>query len=337
MEPKPKSDFTPIETLQMEALASRALIEAVRMKLFDELESPKTPTEIATACRIAEEGASVVLEMLQERGLITKTEGAYKNNPLASEFLVSHSPLYQGALLEVKQSFIELVTSEMGSLLHQPGSLEKQIFQKVPSSLYCESAVQYSIRGSLQDLVEVVIKQEGFSDMKLMCDLGGNHGRYSMALLDQNDHLASEILELPRVTPLSKEAIRETGYQERIAVKDFDLKADVLEPGRYDLVLVSHVLQMFADDLGNTIKKIGRGVKIGGLFVSQNMNPQSTVDPKLRTFNDMMARLLAHANHYLPEDVMKTALKKAGFVDIQTQPGGPGGTNLIVVARKRGD
>lgn len=331
---KPKCDFAPVETLLMEAVASHALVESVRMKLYDKLDTPKTLSEIAAAMEVAEKGMEVFLNSLEARDLLVKSGDFYSNSPLASEFLVSSSPFYQGGLLQIREGFVKLVNEEMASLLREPGSVQERIYQKMLPSDYLKGVAQHAMRGSLQDLVDFIAAQDNFSEMRALCDIGGNHGRYSMALLDRNPKLTAEILDLPKVTPFSKEAVHEAGYEKRIAVKDFDLRTDKLKPQAYDLVLISHVLQAFADSLESVIAKIGASVKRGGLFASQNMNPATGSNRKLKTSTALVSCLLAEANHYLPQDDLANALTNAGFVEIKMQVGGPGEANLMVVARK---
>lgn len=331
---KPECDFTPIETLLMEAIASRVLIESVKMKLYDKLESPKTLSEISVSVQASEEGMEVFLNLLEARGLVVKSGDFYSNSLLAAEFLLSSSFFYQGDLLRLKQGFSELVNENLLLLLQKPGCVREKIDQKVSPADYFKGVEQYTVQGDLQSLVEFVTVQDGFSEMRTMCDLGGNHGRYSMALLEQNPELTVELLDLPKITPLSEKAVCKAGYKGRIDVKNFDLRTDELVPQAYDLVLVSHVLQMFVDNLENVIAKIGRSIKIGGLFVSQNRNPDIKTDQKLKTCTDLLSRLLAQANHFIPRADLVAALTHAGFVDIQMQVGGPDDANLMVVARK---
>ena len=59
-----------------------------------------------------------------------------------------------------------------------------------------------------------------------MCDLGGNHGFYTMALLDRNSRLRGTICDLPEVVKLAKEVIPEMGYSDRIDTIGANLEAN---------------------------------------------------------------------------------------------------------------
>jgi len=91
---------------------------------------------------------------------------------------------------------------------------------------FMKSMGQGVMAGSIQDATEFISALPEFLDMLRMCDLGGNHGFYTMALLDRSPQLRGTICDLPEVVELAKEVISEMGYSDRIDTIGCDLEAN---------------------------------------------------------------------------------------------------------------
>ena len=76
---------------------------------------------------------------------------------------------------------------------------------------FMKSMEQGVMVGSIQDATEFISALPEFPDLLRMCDLGGNHGFYTMALLNRNPQLRGMICDLPEVVKLAKEVISEMG------------------------------------------------------------------------------------------------------------------------------
>ena len=115
---KPEHDFEPIAVLAMESVASRAFLESVRMKLYDVLEQPQSAAQVAATFEMPVPVTEAFLDLLEARNLLVRWDGAYVNSPVASEYLVSHAPFYQGDCIELHQRLNAGVVQQMADLLH---------------------------------------------------------------------------------------------------------------------------------------------------------------------------------------------------------------------------
>ena len=302
---KPYHEFESIEALSLEMITSRALLESVRMKLFDRLEASQTAEQISSALGTLEPATEALLELLTAKQLLEKTGSEYRNNPAASEFLVTSSPFYQGESLEFHADYSQRVVAEMGSLFrgNEGDRMWTSPRRATPEAL--RGIAQYAVRGSLQDAVDFITALPGFADWQSMCDIGGNHGRYSMALVDENPGLTSEIVDLPGLIPAIETLCEEAGYRDRISAVACDLRTETLLKEAYDLVFASHVLHVFADDLKPVIEKIAAALKPGGQLVFQGLNPEAGGNSDRKAIRELVTRLMGHATHFIRQEKLE--------------------------------
>ncbi len=331
---KPTHSYEPLETALLGGLVTGVIVESIRLRVYDLLETPHTVDELAVALGTDRVATQTLLDLLVCRGLIDRHCGTYTNTPLASEFLVSTSPFYQGQAIELHQASYDYVTSNLPDLLKQPGQARCQIRRKFASDKALEGVAQHAMRGSLQDAVEFIAALPGFTVMRRMCDVGGNHGRYATALLDRNPMLSAQLVDLPNVVDVVKAYCRDAENADRLTVLPIDLKTDTLPRNDYDLVLVSHVLQIFRDTLDETIQRIAASVAPGGWFVSHHMNPDGGAAPGTKATLDFMYHAMAKVDHFIHRDELERALKRAGFTRFIPGSTGPGDINLILAAQK---
>ena len=331
---KPRHTFEPIESLLAASVVSKALLESLRLRLYDLLETPQSVAQIAQATGTDESAMETFLRLLEGREMVARADGGYVNTPIASEFLVSTSPFYQGKSIQMQQAGYARVVENMPRLLKCPGESRGNIGRRFATNEAIEAVLQYALRGSLQDAVEFIIALPGFSDFRRMCDISGNHGRYSMELLDRNQDLSAVIAELPEVTRTVEKRIADAGYQDRLSTMACDLRKDDLPTDAYDLVLTSHVLQIFTDDLDAVLERIGASVAPGGWFVSQNLNPSARAGSRHVEAIDLATYLTRKIRHTVGREELEAGLRKAGFNDFIVGYTGPGQQNLILAGRK---
>jgi 2-polyprenyl-3-methyl-5-hydroxy-6-metoxy-1,4-benzoquinol methylase len=333
---KPQYDFRHIERILFGAAAADVLMESVRMRLYDHLETPLPASSIAAVIGIPEPATTVLLDLLEGRGLIQKSGQLYGNSPLASEFLVSSSRFYQGDALELQSGNLRRVLADMSNLLRKPGANRDDLTGRFASRGFMHGALQYALRGALQDAVEFVTALPGFSGWRRMCDVGGSHGQYSMSLLDRNPALSTVVSDLPSVCGAIAEMSEGTAYGERFAVAPLDLRSDELRPEGYDLVLVSHVLQIFVADLDAVIRKLASGLAPGGWLVAQCMNPESEDGREFKSSSRFISYLVAGIDHFVPRGKVETAFRNAGLSGFVKGTTGQMRANWILAGRKAG-
>jgi len=330
---KPQHDFEPIAVLSMEAVAARAFLESVQMKLYDGLETPQTAAQIAGAFGTAEAATGPFLDLLTARGLLVKWDGKYTNSPVAAEYLVSRSCFYQGDCINLHQKPGEAVARNMADLLRGKANLDGDRTGMWSHDRTLAGSEQYSMRGGLQDTVAFVADLPGFADMRTMADLGGGHGRYAMALLDMNPAMGAVVMDLPGIVAVADSLRRVSDYGRRLSFTPFNLRSDRLPERSYDLILASHVLYPLSDRLEDVMVMIAPALKPGGWFVSHHLDPNGDACSRFRTTLDLTMCLLGRPSHVLSPAKLETALRRAGLISLRTGASGFHAENRIVAAR----
>ena len=317
-------------------LLAEAFCEAVRLGLFDLLESPKPAEEVAAELGTHPAATEALLSLLAHARILRQIGTRFKNTPSASEFLVSSSPFHQGTAIEIHRNRAAQTIRSLPDLLKTPGQARADIGKRFASPKAIAGMAQHAVRGSLQDAVGAIASLPGFADFRRLCDIGGNHGRYAAALLDLNPGLHATIADLPEVTAIAAEMLPDGAYENRLSFLPCDLHTDDLPRESYDVVLASHILQIFADDLDGFIARIGSSIVPGGWFVSQNLNANAGKNRLYTLSTSLMSLLAAGIDHRIPQERLETALHAAGFRIVSTKDAGAGQINRLTVAQKAG-
>ena len=109
---KPGQSFEPIEEVFLKGIVSNAILESVRMGLFDALEKPCTIQELSISLGIPDSCMGSLLSLLETTGTIVRNDITFRNSELASEFLVRTSPYYQGQILEHYHEGLQFVRAQ---------------------------------------------------------------------------------------------------------------------------------------------------------------------------------------------------------------------------------
>lgn len=330
---KPINDFEPIESMVMESLFSKAIIFALKIGIFECLEEEQDIKNLSSKFKIPEQKLEALLELFIVRNLLVKINNNYKNSSLASEYLVLKSIFYQGELLEIQQIINENVMNNIETLFEPDKSKPEKCKYHWDNEKFLFCCKQYSLRGSLQDTVELIVSLPGFNNMFSMCDIGGNHGMYSLSLLAYNPSLQATIADLPNITPYITNYIASEKNSNRISVLPFNLRTDHLPEQSFDLILISHVLHMFINNLEEIIEKISFSLKSGGWLVCQQMNPDGSMNEMYKTSRELMTRLMGHTTHFVEQEYYEAILENAGFGNIIIRKSGYNNENLLIASQ----
>ena len=332
--PQPVHAFEPVESLLFAGIASKGLLAALELGIFAQLEHGEMSLEtLAAKTATRPDRLEPLLELLTARGLLAKGRG-YANCAVASEYLVPGKPLYQGQALALNASFMASLEQDLAGAL---GRDDKAL--DVSEACWSLDAVMdgtaaHARTGALQRVTRFVAELPGFAAMRTLCDVGGNHGEFSMALLHANPGLRAVILDLPHVAEASLERCRQRGYETRVATRAFDLRTDRPEPDTYDLILVSHVLYGVAGDLASALGRLATALRPGGWLVSHHFAPGGRA-ADVEACHELITRLAGYATHFLSRQRLEQALAGSGLGKFQADlPEPPLGGGLILAGRK---
>ena len=334
--PKPVSDFSTVNTLMNEAVTAKAVMAAVELKLFDLLEQGQADLQVlADRLGAVADRLEPLLEILHAFGLLVRAGSLYGNSAVAAEYLVSTAPLYQGGYMELTMRFSAMLEDSIAELVrggdcdHSKGDVGWEV------AAMMDGSAQHALAGGLQAVIERVTSLSEFGDFRAMCDIGGNHGQFTMGLLARNQALHGTIYDLPPVIEQTRRRCVEAGFGDRVTAQGFDLTKDAFPEARFDLALASHVLYPFRSDLPGMIGKIAGCLKPGGWFVSHHSYGWNEPGDRLEKGSlELITRLAGYKSHFIEKDELSDALGASGFAPPEFHPVPGRRLHLVTLARK---
>lgn len=333
---KPHIDFAPIRTMLVESISTKVLMSAVELKLFDYLEEPSTIASLAKKLNAVPELLESILDLLVAINLLNKVDRTYQNTPMASEFLVSTAPFYQGDHMRLTMSFNDMIENSITELVTGKKQAYTNAAKKWSVGKAMDGCAQNAKGCGLASTINFITSLPNFDTFKTMCDIGGNHGLYSMAVLDQNKNMHAMLFDLPPVAAQAQKRCNEAGYADRLTTYGIDFKKDRLPSEQFDLIFTSHFLYAFKNTLPETLSKISDGLHSGGWFVSHHYTGREEQgQEKMKASLEVLTRLSGHPSHFIEKDELVGLLESLNFTDIRCQPVDNDGTGLMIAARKQ--
>jgi hypothetical protein len=288
--------------------------------------------EIARHLEVHPLAADRFLNACAALGLVERVDDEYRNTALAEVFLVRGKPAYLGDLFARYDRTSYFVWTDLAVRLRHwaPGETDASLPQ-------AEDQGQGSMRAQhgLARLVGRALAESfDFARHRALLDLGGGSGAMSLSVCEEHEHLAAVVFDLPAVTPLAREYVREAGLEDRIRVEDGDFKEDDLPEG-VDVVLLANLLSVSSEETNrrllariyDRLPEGGAVILSGWVLGEDRMSP---LVPVLFCLEDII---------WQAPDVERSAptyerwLAEAGFVDVETSPFSPPWT--MIVGRKR--
>jgi predicted O-methyltransferase YrrM len=288
---------------------SRIILTANNYRVFDYLEGKgKTAGNLAKSVSADSRAAELLLNSLVASGLLVKKDSLYRNAPIASKYLVSGKPFYQGDIL-----------SHYSTLWDNWSGLDTVIKTGKPfrKSHDHESFILGMHNIALQKVREVT-KNIRLSGVKRLLDLGGGPGTYAMAFARKN--IGVTLLDFPETLKIAKRLIAASGLGGKIKLLPGDFLKTCLG-NNYDMVFISQILHAYSDrDCLSLLKKSSAALKPGGRVVVHEfyLDQTKTNPPQGALFAINMLVNTAAGRSYAPSEI-SSWMKKAGFTDITEQ------------------
>lgn len=235
---------------------ARVLLTANNLRIFDQLKTPKSATEVAGLINADVRATEILLDALAGLDLIRKSGSNYRNSPAANRLLVTGTPNYQGDIIR-----------HADHLWTNWSDLDEIVKTGKPAGRSFETDA--FIRGMHNIAVmkaKEVIKTIDLKGVKKALDLGGGPGTYSMEMARKINSVT--LFDLPHAIAIAKDIIGKTRLK-NISYVEGDFRTDDIGNG-YDLIFISQILHSFSDtDNLKVLKKAFKALAPNGLIVIQ--------------------------------------------------------------------
>jgi len=245
-------------------MESRVLLTALELDVFTAAGSGATAAAVASAGGSDPGATERLLDALVALGFLEKRAGVFANAPLAARFLA------RGSRDDARDALKHNL-----SLWRRWSTLTDAVRagHAVATSEMADRGGDWTVpfiaamhRGATERAPQVV-RAVGTEGVRLVLDVGGGSGAYSIAFARASEGLHACVLDLPTVLPIAERHVAEAGLTGRITTRVGDLRQDDLGSG-YDLVLLSSICHMLGPD-GNRdlLARAARALAPGGRVV----------------------------------------------------------------------
>jgi predicted O-methyltransferase YrrM len=226
---------------------------------------PLNTEQIARSLGMHTRAADSFLRACVALGLLDQLEGEYRNSALAELFLVKGKSTYLGDEFARYDRTSYPMWMNLGQKLRQwqPGGTDSEIPQQLD-----QGPLGIRARHNLSLMVGSALSETfNFSAHRTMLDLGGGTGAMSLSICERHRDLRAIVFDLPLVTEVASELIREKGFSDRIEVIAGNFKTDEL-PSQFDVALLANLLSVAGEETNRKLlKRIYDRLPVGGAVI----------------------------------------------------------------------
>ena len=295
--------------------SSRALLAAHQAGFFEALRQPKTAAQVSAAQATDPELTEKVLIAMCSLSLLERKDGVYNLTSLARAIMLPESLRYLGGALDFSE-YMWWEWSVLPDMLKggQKYAKRHQLIKELQSKADYVTGSDYftmamhgkAINGGAQFMTERI----DLSGRRLLLDIGGGPGTYSVAFCQCFPQLKAIIWDLPQPLAVARQVIRHFELEDRIGIQPGDWETDDFRP-KCDAMLMSNTIH---GPLSNAPAKLGkafRALEPGGLLIVQEflLNADKTGPLPAAVFNIMVGAF--------SENELIQLVKAAGFADVR--------------------
>ena len=242
---------------------SRVILTAVELDVFTTIGGGTTSREIAARVGADPRATEMLLHALVACGVLRKDGELFQNTPVAAEHLAGPARLawmHSAHLWNAWSTLTDAVRK--GTAVFDAG-LEAR------GADWTEAFIAAMHRNAGERAPEVV-RLIGLDRVRLVLDVGGGSGAYSIVFAQAAPDLHADLLDLEPVTRIAQRHIAEAGLGARIHTRVGNLRYGALGEN-YDLVFLSAICHMLSEQENrDLIRRCAAACAPGGRVVVQD-------------------------------------------------------------------
>ncbi len=301
--------------------AAHLLVTCAQLRVFENLTPvPLDVDTLAAQTKTAAPALQRLLDGAVALGLLTKSDGLYRNSPLAQSCLAEDAPYYLSNLIRREGAFYQR-WSYLTEAVRTGQRPEANIRDESENSwVYDFEMAMFDIARAAAPAVAEALDLPADRPLKVL-DVGGGHGGYSMALARRYPNVTATVYELPAAAEVARQIIAQEGMAERVTVQDGNFQQESLGQG-YDLILLFGVMvsETPTGKLSLLRKAHAALVPGGQVAVREFWLNEDRAGPVESTMFSLHMLLSTEAGDISTLTQMQGWLGEAGFVEARLQP-----------------
>jgi ubiquinone/menaquinone biosynthesis C-methylase UbiE len=255
---------TPVLDTLIALLLAQSVITATRLGVFEALEAgPLDAREVATRCDADPQAMEKLLGALAGMGYVRRERRCYALAPLARKWLLEDSPrslhdaiLYQaidGGYIAQMEQYVRT-----GAPLRIHEDMSESEWDHYQRAMYAGAGFSVS---------EVARRIPVPRNARTLLDIGGGHGRYTVALCERHPQVRATILDLPDAVRHAAPLVARSGLSDRITYRVGDALTYDLGEDVYDIVIINNLVHHFDEEANRALtRRVARALRPGGVM-----------------------------------------------------------------------
>lgn len=288
--------------------SSRALMAAHQLGFFEPLAKPRQADEVALKCGTDPRMTEKLLIVCCALGVLKRDGELFTLTKLGSDILLPGSPRYIGGTIDHNEilwwattGLPEVVrTGKRDAAPEPPEHFKQHLFDNWIWAMH-------GIASNGQ--AQWVARQLDLSGRKLLLDIAGGPGTYSIALCQRFPQLKAVVWDLPETLVIARQVIDRFEMSRRVKVQAGDWSKDEFGSG-YDCLLMSNILHGPGSRADIRLKQAKKALKRGGLLIVHDflLNNDRSGPLPASLFNLWLGT-------YTVSEII-AVIRKAGFSDV---------------------
>lgn len=329
MNDKPKPQAPRLDTTRLQKMAqayweSAALMAAVELEVFTAVaHGHDTVPAAARAIGISERNAERLLTALCAMTLLERSDdGRFTNAPDVQRFLVKDGERYAGPWILFTKPRWEAFGELSERLKRREENHLGQYTEFTVEDARRYHAATYSIGMGAARLFS---RSVDLSGRKLLLDLGGGSGAYSIVATRTYPGLKAIVLDLPPVAVVAREYIDANGAADKVSAVAGDFTTSDFPQGVDAVVMASNLPQYEPDLIRLVVRKAFAALVPGGEMhlIGETLHDdrRGPLSAALWGLNEAIQGSTGVAH---TEGEVRGYLQEAGFIDVAVHPFVPG-------------
>lgn len=248
--------------------ASRALMTAHQVGIFEALREPKTVADVAAQCNTDTSMTEKLLIACCALGLLRRDDDHFVLTQLARDTLLVESPRYLGGVLDHSESLWWAWTG-LPDIVRTGGRGAAPMPPEAFISRWHEHWIWAMHGNAANGVAQWVARQLDLSDRSLLLDVGGGPGTYSIALCQRFPNLRAVVWDVSQTIAIAQQVIERFHMSDRIAVQEGDWNRDELGEG-YDCLLMANIMHGPGSQAETRLKQGMRALVPRGLLIAHD-------------------------------------------------------------------
>jgi len=331
----------PLEILTQGYQHFRVLATALEFRLFTLLPANgATIPEIARLVELKERPTRILAKAVAALGLIEKRGNRFRNTRLASTYLVEGRPQFYGDFIRMMDRRLYHAYERLGWALREDKPVTADpavgdVFRTMSRDPEVTRLFTMGMDAAGRYWADCLARSLELSGTRLLLDVGGGSGVYSIALARRYRRLRAIIFDLPAVLPVTRERIHAAGLGDRVETAAGDFFADPWPPGA-DAVLFSSVLHDWSPETCRLLLgKAARALPAGGtVVIRESFSDDDGPGPLYAAMSSVTMLLETEGENYRWSEY-ESWLKETGFVGFRRIRFPTTAASGALVARRR--